>query len=297
MSSEAKDSLRKLGIITDKNICLRNHLLNTISILIPALGALFAILSLPLIGLTHMTLAVSLLFLILNSIGIELGLHRYFTHKAFKAGSPIRVILGVLGSWAFQGPIIRWVADHRRHHRFSDSPNDTHSPFWIRDAPAGKLRGLLWAHLIWMLKGDVSDPHRYAADLLLDPISVKLSRCYWVIAVAGLLIPALIGYALNGIDEFVRCFLWAGCVRVFLLHQFTWSINSIGHTIGTRVSGSKDQSRDNRILAVLTLGAGLHSYHHKHPATAINRPIKWDSIGILVIFLKSISVIWNVRRY
>jgi stearoyl-CoA desaturase (delta-9 desaturase) len=155
----------------------------------------------------------------------------------------------------------------------------------------------LWSHVLWIIGGRATDERKYARDILSDPITALLSNRYWWFAASGLLLPAVMGYIAGGVQECARCLLWAGFARVALLQQFTWSVNSIGHCLGEILPGAKDQSRNNLVLAILTLGGGLHSYHHKHPAAAVNRPASWDPLGGLILALEKVGLIWRVRKF
>jgi stearoyl-CoA desaturase (delta-9 desaturase) len=114
---------------------------------------------------------------------------------------------------------------------------------------------------------------------------------YWLLAASGLVIPATVGFAFGGKDEALMCFLWAGCMRVALLHQITWSVNSFGHMIGSKVIGSRDEARDNRLLAILLIGEGLHSFHHKNPLAAVNEPAGIDASGQVLKLLAKLGAV------
>jgi stearoyl-CoA desaturase (delta-9 desaturase) len=287
-----------VGIIIDRGLVVRNRVLNAISIGIPLAGTVFGFAAWSSLAPSVTSFSVFLAFFAAEAVGVGIGLHRYFTHRAFRTGPVVRAVLGVLGSWAMQGPIDRWVADHRRHHRFTDEPADPHSPYWMHERRASsRLAGLAHAHLIWMLTGFVSDPRRYAADILRDPIARWCSRHYWWLCASSLLTPAAVGYALGGAPEGLRCLVWAGCFRVTLLHHVTWSVNSFGHMFGTKVSGSSDESRDNVLFALLLFGEGLHSYHHRHPSAAVNRPTYLDLNGAILSLLERMALVWGLKRY
>src|SRR5690606_14340953 len=127
-------------------------------------------------------------------IGVGIGLHRYFSHHAFETCRAGRILLALWATWALQGPIRRWVADHRRHHRFSDVQFDPHSPFWREDGPIpSRLAGWLHAHLLWMLRSRPSREGRYAPEIGARTIPGWFSRFYWPVAASGLLLPAVAG--------------------------------------------------------------------------------------------------------
>lgn len=287
------------GISRDVLRNRNNRLSNLISIAIPLAGTILAVCYLPYAAPSQLTISLFLIFTFLSAIGVGVGLHRYFTHRAFKTSRLGKLLLGIFGAWCFQGPLSRWVADHRRHHRFTDRPYDTHSPYWIEDVPvSSKFKGWFHSHFLWMLTGCVSHERRYSPDNLADPISSWCTKYYWPLAVSSLLLPGLLAFIVsptNWRTEAVLAFFWAGCVRVTLLHQLTWSVNSIGHMFGSKVAGSSDESRNVLSLTVLLLGEGLHSYHHKWPSTAINRPIFLDLMGVIILFMAWLGLVWDVR--
>jgi len=296
-STNFDDRLARLGIITDANINKRNRRINVLSICGPLVGAVVAVASISKLGFTSETAEILGSFFFLNILGIGIGLHRYFTHRSFKTSKVGRCLLGLFGSWSLQGPIARWVADHRRHHRFADQPLDPHSPYWIIDKPTAGIRGLWWSHFQWMLSGYATSETCYASDVLADPITAIMSRYYWWFALSGLALPALAGWIVGGENEAIRSFLWAGCFRVFVLHHLTWSVNSIGHRFGSRVRNASDHSRNNWMLGLLLLGEGFHSYHHKYGAAAVNRPVWADLYGLLLLLLERLGAVWALRRY
>nr|TFG55247.1 MAG: acyl-CoA desaturase [Hyphomicrobiales bacterium] len=293
MSAEAT----RVGIIVDPLQVRSNRGLNILSILIPFVGTLGCVAFGIIHGFSVFAWILFAVSFVLTAIGIGVGLHRYFVHRAFSTGNVLRLVLGVLGSSAMQGPIDRWVADHRRHHRFTDQARDPHSPYWIEDRQIrNALFGLIHAHIGWMITGMVSDKRRYAADIIQEPISSWCARNYWPLCAGSLLLPALLGLIAGGAMEALACFLLAGCARVTVLHNITWSVNSIGHMYGSKVSGSKDESRDSVILALLLMGEGLHNYHHLHPSAAINDPWWLDLNGLIISGFEKLGLVTDVVR-
>lgn len=277
---------------------IANRLLNALSIASPwALMLVLGWVAGWTVRPTAETLWIFAAMSVLTILGVGIGLHRYFTHRSFQTWPLVRVLLAIFGTWAMQGDITRWVADHRRHHRFSDQRFDPHSP-WVDDAGPthNRITGWLHAHIGWMLFGAATRKDRYAADCLADPIVRWFSAWYWPVAVSGLFGPGLIGWALGGEREALLCVFWAGAFRVVLLHQLTWSVNSFGHMFGTRMPGATDQARDNTLLALLLLGEGLHSYHHQFATAAVNRPAWKDPAGWLLLGLRRLGVVWGFRR-
>lgn len=286
---------RDAGIVLDPQRVFANRLLNCVSIFVPLVGSAFAIAHGISSGFSPLAWALFAILFVASVLGVTLGLHRYFSHRSYKARRWLEFTLAILGTSALQGPIDRWVADHRRHHRYSDQPLDPHSPHYNLSGKLSTLRGIAHAHFSWMLTGFVSDENRYAADIRADAASGWASRHYWTIAAGVAVLPGVIGGLAGGVSEAVACFLLAGCVRVSLLHQLTWAVNSIGHMFGRRQEGARDQSRDNAALAVLLLGEGLHSYHHKNPAAAILAPAWMDTSGNLLRLFERAGWVWDVQ--
>lgn len=286
------------GIITERQPVQANRILNAVSILVPLGGSALAIWGWTDLGITATSVGLFIGFFLAQIVGAGIGLHRYFTHKAFETGKIVRLALAILGSWAMQGPIDRWVADHRRHHRYADKPFDPHSPHWVNGhRPSSRLNGLLHAHVGWMLTGSVSDPSRYAADIRRDVISSWCSRHYWLLCTSSLVCPAVLGFLLGGPDEAMRGLLLAGCLRVSLFQQLTWSVNSIGHMFGESLPESTDESRNITLFAILLFGDGLHSYHHAYPSSGVNLPSHLDVNGWILRGLERVGLVWRLRRY
>ena len=290
--------LDSAGIITEKKEVEGNYLINAWSIFVPLIGALVGMLLFDSLAPTASTFLVFFIFFPLTVMGLITGLHRYFTHRSFETGQVFRLVLGICGSWTMQGPISRWVADHRRHHRFSDQAFDVHSPYWRNQQRiSSRFMGFVHAHFLWMFVGLPTSREKYAQDIVNDPISRGCSEHYWSLCASSLLLPGLVGYVLGGQDEAIRSLIWAGCVRVSLIQQFAWSVNSIGHMYGSKADGSKDEARDNMFLTLLVFGEGLHSYHHVHQSTTMNKPSYLDLTGQFINLLEKLGVIWNVKRY
>jgi stearoyl-CoA desaturase (delta-9 desaturase) len=201
--------------------------------------------------------------------GITVGYHRLFTHRSFKPNRAVKLTLAVLGSMAIQGPVVRWVADHRKHHKFSDRDGDPHSP-WKYGASTGALfKGLAHAHLMWLFDEEQTPQRKYAPDLMKDPDLVRVSRDFWVWVPVSLLLPALAGGLLTwSWQGALTGFFWGSLVRVALLHHVTWSINSICHTIGERPFLSRDKSANVWWLAIPSMGESWHNLHHADPTCA-----------------------------
>ena len=220
-------------------------------------------------GLGWTDVVLALVFYVVSGLGITVGFHRYFTHGSFKANRPLRIALAIAGSLAMQGPVIDWVADHRRHHAFSDKEGDPHSPWLFGTGPRALARGFFHSHMGWLFGRDQTNEQRFTPDLLADRDIVRVDRLFVVWSVATLLVPALLGGLLTwSLWGAFTAFFWAGLVRVALLHHVTWSINSICHMIGDAPFASRDHSRNVWPLAVLSFGESWHNLHHADPTCA-----------------------------
>jgi stearoyl-CoA desaturase (Delta-9 desaturase) len=208
-------------------------------------------------------------FYLIAGFGISIGFHRLFTHRSFKPNRPLKFILAAAGSMAFEGSVTSWVANHRRHHMFSDQPGDPHSPHRYGSGPMARARGLLYAHVGWLFTPDTTSKNRFAADLLRDDDIVLSTRLFPLFAGLSFAIPFGIGWGITGtFTGALTALLWAGLVRMAVFHHVTWSINSICHMFGTQPFATKDQSTNFAPLALLSLGESWHSYHHANPSSA-----------------------------
>jgi stearoyl-CoA desaturase (delta-9 desaturase) len=211
----------------------------------------------------------SFLFYAVAGHGITVGFHRYLTHGSFKAKRPLRVALATAGSLAIEGPAIRWVADHRKHHKFSDKEGDPHSPWRYGESVPALIKGLWHAHMGWLFDVEQTSQRQYAPDLLRDDDIVRVSRAFPLLALASLVLPPVLGGLLTwSWHGALTAFFWAGLVRVGLLHHVTWSINSICHAMGERPFESRDRSGNVWWLAVLSMGESWHNLHHADPTCA-----------------------------
>ena len=245
--------------------------------------------------------AVFVILYVLTGLGVTVGFHRLFTHRSFKARPAVRAILAVLGSAAIEGPVISWVADHRKHHAFSDRPGDPHSPHVDHGVGwTGALRGLLHAHVGWLFRHDQRGARaRYAPDLLADPVIRFVDRTFVLWAVAGLCLPFVLGAAIGGsVAAGLTALLWGGAVRLFVLHHLTYSINSICHVFGRRAFATADESRNVFWLALPTFGEAWHNNHHAFPTSARHGLGRWqlDPSALVIRGLESCGLAWDVVR-
>src|SRR4051795_1815704 len=220
-------------------------------------------------GLSWHDVVIAVVMYAITGHGITVGFHRYFTHGSFKANRPLKIALAVAGSLAIEGPVIRWVADHRRHHAFSDRDGDPHSPWRYGETVPALVKGLLFAHMGWMFDVERTNPQRYTPDLLKDRDILRVSKLFPALVAVSLLLPAVLGGLLSwSWQGAVTAFFWASLVRVGLLHHVTWSINSICHALGERPFASRDRSGNVWWLALLSMGESWHNLHHADPTCA-----------------------------
>jgi stearoyl-CoA desaturase (delta-9 desaturase) len=236
-----------------------------------------------------------------TGLGITIGFHRHLTHRAFKTHGWLHGLLGILGSAAIEGPVISWVADHRKHHTFSDKEGDPHSPHvdhghgW-----SGALRGLAHAHVGWIfIHTQRGNKERFAPDLLADPIISWVDRTFILWAIVGLLLPFALGWVIGGtLVAGLTGLLWGGLVRVFVLHHFTYSVNSLCHFFGRRDYDTDDESRNLALIAIPTLGEAFHNTHHAFPTSSTHglKPWQVDISALVIDGLEKVDLVWDVVR-
>jgi stearoyl-CoA desaturase (Delta-9 desaturase) len=237
----------------------------------------------------------------LTGLGVTVGFHRLFTHRSFKTFPALRFVLAALGSAAIEGPIISWVADHRKHHAFSDREGDPHSPHVDHGTGLrGVLRGLSHAHVGWLFVHTArGHRERYAPDLIADPVVSFVDRTFFVWALGGLLAAFGLGYAIGGsLTSGLTGLLWGGAVRMLVLHHVTYSINSLCHFFGRRTYDTGDQSRNLAWLAPLSLGEAWHNNHHAFPTSAFHG-LGWRQLDISALVIRSLEglgLAWDVVR-
>ncbi|TDB89609.1 acyl-CoA desaturase [Actinomadura sp. KC216] len=226
-------------------------------------------------------------FYVLSAGGITVGYHRHFTHGSFRAKRPLKVFLALAGSLAIEGPVIMWVADHRRHHKHSDKEMDPHSPWRFGNDWKALTKGLAWAHYGWLFDGNRTSKRRFAKDLLNDSDIRRIHLAFPGLVAVSFLLPALIGGMVSmSWAGFLTALFWAGFVRITLVHHVTWSINSICHTFGKEDFEVRDKSRNVWWLAIPSLGESWHNLHHSDPTCARHGVLKGQiDISARIIWL------------
>jgi stearoyl-CoA desaturase (Delta-9 desaturase) len=249
-------------------------------------------------GLGWHDVVLALVFYVVSGMGISMGFHRHFTHSSFKANKPLRVALGVAGSLAIEGPLLVWVADHRRHHKYSDKEGDPHSPWRFGNDWKALTKGFLWAHMGWMFNPNRTSQRKFCPDLLADPPIRRVSRTFPLWVAVSLLGPALIGGLWSmSIAGALTAFFWASLVRVCLLHHVTWSINSVCHTFGNEDFEVRDKSRNVAWLAIPSFGESWHNLHHSDPTCARHGALRGqiDISARAIRWAEQLGWAWDVR--
>jgi stearoyl-CoA desaturase (delta-9 desaturase) len=244
---------------------------------------------------------VFLIMYVLTGFGVTVGFHRHLTHRSFKTSPALRGVLAVLGSVAIEGPVISWVADHRKHHTYSDQEGDPHSPHVGHGGGLrGALKGLAHAHVGWLfIHTHRGARDRYARDLVNDPVVSFVDRTFVFWALFGLAVAFGLGYAIGGtLDAALTALLWGGAVRMLVVHHVTYSINSLCHFFGRQRFPTGDESRNLLWLALPTFGESWHNNHHAFPTSAFHGMRRWeiDPSAIVIRTLERLGLVWDVVR-
>jgi stearoyl-CoA desaturase (delta-9 desaturase) len=238
---------------------------------------------------------------VVTGLGVTVGFHRLFTHRSFKTRRWVRGVFAALGSAAIEGPVISWVADHRKHHAFADREGDPHSPHvdhghgW-----RGALRGLMHAHMGWLfIHTQRGARSRYAPDLMSDPVVRAVDRTFVIWALGGLAAAFGLGWLIGGtLSAALTGLLWGGAVRLLVLHHVTYSINSLCHFFGRRRFDTGDESRNLAWLSLLSFGEAWHNNHHAFPTSAAHGLRWWelDMSSLVIRGLERAGLAWDVVR-
>ncbi|HEY7312379.1 MAG TPA: acyl-CoA desaturase [Gemmataceae bacterium] len=287
------------GVLIARPAAMRTQRrLAAVVVALPLLGTLVAVYQVLVYGVGPLELGILALMYSLCMLGAHAGLHRLFTHRSYRACQPVRIGLAILGSMAAQGPLVTWVAAHRRHHAYSDRPGDPHSPNLHGSGWKGLLQGLWHAHIGWMFSDEISDWSRFARDVMEDRTLFKIHQSYFTWVILGLLLPAALGGALAGSwIGAANGFLWGGLVRMFLVNNGSWAVGSICHVFGTRPFNNRDHSANNYLVAVLTFGEGLQNNHHAFPSSAAHALTWWqpDLSMWFIRLLQGLGLVWDVK--
>jgi stearoyl-CoA desaturase (delta-9 desaturase) len=281
----------------------RTHkLINLIVLPMPFVGLVVAIVLLWDRAIGPLELGLMIGFYIITCLGVTLGYHRMFTHRSFEASKAFKAFIAIIGSMAIEGSVIRWVADHRKHHAFTDQDGDPHSPHLSGPGFWGGVKGLWHAHMGWLFTDvGTADRERFAPDLVKDRSLQVIDKLFPLWIGLSFAIPFALGWLIGGgLGSAVTALLWGGFVRVFLLHHVTWSINSICHFFGRKRFAIDDESRNVFWLAPLSMGEAWHHNHHAFPTSAFHGLRRWerlaDPTGLVIAGLEKLGLVWNVVR-
>jgi stearoyl-CoA desaturase (delta-9 desaturase) len=274
------------------------RVVNLRAVVLPLLGFVAAFLLLWGWGFGWVQLGLLLGMYMLTALGITVGFHRLFTHRAFETNLVVQFVLAALGSMVVEGPLLKWVAFHRHHHQYSDQLQDPHSPHHGGRGFLGLLRGLWHAHLGWIFQANPPDLSCYVQDLHRSRLVRAASALFPLWVAVGLLIPAALGGLLSGgWSGALLGLLWGRLARVFLVHHVTWSVNSICHWRGWQPFPAQYESRNNFLFGVLALGEGWHNNHHAFPTSA-RHGLRWWHIDVSYWLIRSLAVAglaWKVK--
>jgi stearoyl-CoA desaturase (Delta-9 desaturase) len=287
MTTEA--TRRAFGTVTGR-LPVRYRVIAVVMLALPALAVAAAIGDAVLHGVRALDVALFAGGYALTTLGITVGYHRLLAHGAFRASAGLRAVLVIFGCAAGEGPPLYWVANHRRHHHFSDRPGDPHSPYWKSHVALRGLAGFWHAHAGWMTTHEMTNTLRYCPDLVRERGLARVARHYNLWLVLGLFAPGLVAIAVEPtLASAARGILWGGLVRMFVLHHVTWSINSVAHLWGRRAFDVADHSRNVAWLALLSMGESWHNNHHAFPSSA-HFGLTWYQVDL------GAWVIWLCRR-
>jgi stearoyl-CoA desaturase (delta-9 desaturase) len=238
---------------------------------------------------------------LITAVGVTVGFHRLLTHRSFQTPKWLEYTFALLGSMAVQGPVISWVADHRKHHAHTDEDGDPHSPHVGHHGGLRGVAGGLWhAHAGWLMSTQGrADWKRYAADLYEDNGMRAIARNFVPIVILSLLLPALAGLLVSGtLAGAATGLLWGGLVRIFFVHHVTWSVNSVCHFFGNRRFDTDDHSTNVFWLALPSLGESWHHNHHAFPRSAKHglRRGELDPSAAIIAGLERLGLAHNVIR-
>jgi stearoyl-CoA desaturase (delta-9 desaturase) len=271
---------------------------NLAGVVVPFVGVVVAIVLLWNHGVDAIDLGIMGAMYLVTAIGITVGYHRLLTHRAFRTYPLLERTFAVMGSLSVQGSVLDWVADHRKHHAHTDVEGDPHSP---HVGHGSGLRGLLYAHMGWLLETQgQADWKKYASELYEDPAMRKIGRRFPLFVGLSLLIPTVAGFVLHGftLGGALQGYIWGGLVRIFLVHHVTWSVNSVCHYFGSRRFDIEDHSTNVGWLAVLSLGESWHHNHHAFPRSAYHG-LRWyevDPSGLIIALMARLGLAWDVVR-
>jgi stearoyl-CoA desaturase (Delta-9 desaturase) len=248
--------------------------------LLPGFGAIAAVVTIAQNQVRPIHLVLLLVGWVATGLGVTVGYHRLLTHQSFETHPVIKFILLALGSMAVEGPAIMWVANHMKHHAFSDQEGDPHTP----------KEGILHAHWGWLFTFSAVEMEQYASHVINDRVTRWASRTFILWVILSYVVPFLVA-GWEGL-------IWGGFFRQFFVQNVTFAVNSVCHRWGARPFKTTDLSRNNWVVGILGLGEGWHNNHHAFPASAFHGMRWWefDLSGRVIRMLETMKLAWNVRR-
>jgi len=272
--------------------------MNLIGVLLPFLGVILAIVLLWDQWVDWTSLGILAFMYVVTIMGVTLGFHRLFTHRSFATYKPVEYFLAALGSVSVEGPVMNWVADHRKHHAHTDQDGDPHTPHGHGSGFKGAVTGLWYAHMGWLFDHSGTSEHqKYARDLYEDRGMQFIHKTFGLWVVLGIAFPALLGLLFTGTWRGAfEAALWGGAVRIFLVHHVTWSINSVCHFFGRRRFEVDDHSTNVAWLSLLSMGESWHHNHHTFPRSAFHGLRGWelDPTAWVIRGMRRVKLAWNV---
>ncbi|CAN5437579.1 acyl-CoA desaturase [soil metagenome] len=282
----------------ERRLSLGGRIGTFVGITIPLLGVIAAPFFVWGWGFHWLDLALFAGMYLATVFGVTIGFHRLLVHRSFETFMPVKFAFAAIGSMAFEGPVLKWVALHRRHHQHSDTPDDVHSPHHGGPGILGFLRGFWHAHIGWAFKADPLNLDHYIKDLTSSPALRTVNRLFPLWAFLGFAIPTTLGGLISGTWEgALTGFIWGGLVRVCVVHHVTWSINSACHLWGRKPFRCEDESRNNLVFGYLAMGEGWHNNHHAFPTSA-RHGLHWWEIDVSYWIIRSLQftgLAWNVK--
>jgi stearoyl-CoA desaturase (delta-9 desaturase) len=282
--------------VADKPMSLAERITILLSVVLPLGGLIAGIFLLWGRGITWTELGLFIGMYSITVLGITVGYHRLFTHASFETPKFMKVFFAIAGSMAVQGPVLTWVATHRKHHQHSDHDEDPHSPHHHGGGVLGTLKGMWHAHVGWLFHPKPQGLARYVKDLINDRALLVVDKLFPLWVALGLLIPTLLGGLITmSWTGAALGFVWGGLVRIFVMHHVTWSINSVCHVWGARPFKSHDHSTNNLVFAILGFGEGWHNNHHAFPTSA-RHGLRWWEVDISYIIIRLLSFVGLARN-
>jgi stearoyl-CoA desaturase (Delta-9 desaturase) len=284
--------------IDGRTVRSRQRLHAAVTLVVPFAGFIAAVVGAVAHGVRALEVSLLVAMYTISMAGVDIGYHRLFAHRSFKAGSALRAVLAIFGSTAAQGPVLYWATNHRLHHATSDTATDLHSPHVDeKGRRSGRLRGLWHAHVGWQFAHEPANPIRLAKDLMRDMTLMRINELYFAWIILGLALPVGIGALAAGLHGVWAGLIWGGLLRIFLVQHATFAGNSICHMFGSRPFDTKDWSTNNLLLVLPTFGGAMHNTHHAFPSSAVVGLRWWhfDLGGWSIRALAAIGLASDVR--